>query len=486
LAALLLASGCGGLNLQQPWTEARLTMDDVSIADVQGPEERRLRSMSRQRINEAREEAPTPELAAQFAELESAQKLYDEGRYPEAEQAFTTLVKKSKPSRWSWGRKKPASYEEGYMYDDGRSPVEEDGLFMVAQCQFMQGRLSDAEESYAKLLKDYPSTRHLDTVSRQLFRISREWLGFPDEADQEIVQVAYGEQAPSLEQRRTGSEGGWLPNLTDKTRPAFDVDGRALGALRLIWLHDAAGPLADDALMMAANYHLRSGNHIEAAQHYRLLREQFPDSPHMRDSLMLGSHVLLASYNGPGYDPTPLEEAKQLKLMALQYPDLSAADRERLQQELEQLEEAEVAPLWKDIEFYLAKRQPQSVVLHCNYLIAKHPNSKYAKMAMDVKQRLEAEGKIPPGWPYVDRQDPQAPPAQPERSEAADSAQQGVDVTAPADEANPQEPRRLFPRLLRKTEEAPELQPIDEGAHQSDENTPDESEAAGRVRLQSW
>lgn len=441
LACLPLVSlGCGSKSLQPAWAKSKLGMEDISIADVQGPEQRRLQTVAHeQMVSDGAGYEGTP-LADGFRKLEAAQQLYNQGRYAESEKAFDTIAKETQGPWWNRSTKGIFARRGDDLSSLSDSPVEEDALFMKAQSQFMQGHLAVADRSYAELLRKFPSTRHLDTVSKQLFRISREWLGFPDADDKQLVAAIYGDKAaPTMEQRRQ-SRGGWLPNLRDKSRPSFDADGRALAALRLIWLHDASGPLADDALMMAANHYVRQGNHVDAAQHYRLLREQFPDSPHMKEALLLGSHVILASYNGPGYDPSPLEEAKELKLLALQFPGMPEEDRQRLQGELERLKEAEVEPLWKEVEFYLRKRQPESVLLQCNYIINKHPNSRYARMAAELKQRMEADGRLPPHWPYV------APQGQ-----------------AAAPSATGSSSRSMMNRLLRRADEAPQLQPVEPG-----------------------
>jgi outer membrane protein assembly factor BamD (BamD/ComL family) len=461
LAGLL--TGCAGRDLQPSWAKSKLGMEEISVTDVQGPEERRLQQVAYERAAREHAEFRGSPLADQFRQLESAQLLYEQGKYAEAEKSFDRIAKNSQ-GPW-WNRSKTGIFARRGEYGDSaaNSPIEEDALFWRGQSQFKQGHLADAESSYALLLKNYPSTRHLDTVSRQLFRIAREWLGFPDQSDEEIVRVAYGENAkPTVEQRRR--QGGWFPNVSDKTRPAFDAEGRALAALRLIWLHDAAGPIADDALMMAANHYVRQGNHIDAAQHYRLLREQFPDSPHLKDALLLGSHVTLASYNGPGYDPSPLEDAKEMSLLALQFPDLSDAERQRIQTELDRMAEAEVEPLWKEVEFYLAKRQGESVLLQCNYIINKHPNSKFARMAAGLKQEMESKGRVPPNWPAVG---PQRGPmaAVPRQSPQAGAANGvGVDVTGPASgpESAAGDGRSFFGRLLRRADEPPQLQPVQE------------------------
>ncbi len=255
--------------------------------------------------------------------------------------------------------------------------------------------------------------------------------------------------------------------------------------------------------MMSANYYLKKGNHVDAAQHYRMLREQYPDSPHMRDALMLGSHVALASYNGAGYDPSPLEEAKELKLLALQFPDISPEERQRMQEELARISEDEIEPLWKEVEFYMAKNNPDAVILHCNYLINRYPNSKYARMAMDVRQKY---GGAPPtvvaanpaadeGQRAPDRYFPTDSAAPPADASAATPGRAALDLTQPRAEndspasrqTRPTEPRRLFGRLLDRAESPPELRPVppQEEATSPEATTPVAPlEPVGRARLE--
>src|SRR5690606_10634147 len=104
-----------------------------------------------------------------------------------------------------------------------------------------------------------------------------------------------------------------LPNFHDRKRPVFDTNGRALQALKSVWLKDPTGPLADDALMLAASHYVRKGDYIEADHHYTLLREQFPKSPHLQTAFVVGSHVKLMSYQGAPYDGKNLDDAESLK-----------------------------------------------------------------------------------------------------------------------------------------------------------------------------
>ncbi|MEZ6057158.1 MAG: tetratricopeptide repeat protein [Planctomycetaceae bacterium] len=431
--------------------------DGASIAGVQGPEERAVRNATQQRIRRDVSELESTQLGKEFAELEAAQRLYDDGRYAQADEAFQRIAEKHGRSKWdvrNLGRRKQVSALA--EFDPEGNPIEEDAIFMRGQSLFKQGRFSDAEEQYAFLLKKYPNTRHLDVTTRQLFRISREWLGFPDAEDTELVRLAYGNNPPSLAQRRNGASG--FPKFGDKSRPAFDPKGRALESLRLIWLHDASGDLADDALMMAANYYVQQENPVEAAQHYRLLREQFPDSPHTKDALLIGSKVALATYNGPGYDPTPLNESRQLTLAALQYPDLEPGERKSLENALESFKEAEVEPYWTEVQFYLTKKQPESAILTCNYIINKYPNSKFARRAYGVIDQLVASGSVPRNSPLV-----QAPPVSKQTEESSRGRQTTPSDNRAANTPPPRkssEPRRLLDSLFGRDGKA-EPKPIE-------------------------
>ena len=175
------------------------------------------------------------------------------------------------------------------MYGQYGDPIEEDALFMVAESQFAQKKYSWAQDSYDGLLEKYPSSRHLDDTARRLFEIAHTWMGFPTPDTKGDVELASEELLKT--NPRVGKKDFERPsffNFTDGSRPLFDTSGRAIQALESIWMHDANGPLADDALMLTANYHLQTGDFVEAARVYQLLREQYPDSSHYQGRLCAG------------------------------------------------------------------------------------------------------------------------------------------------------------------------------------------------------
>ena len=95
-----------------------------------------------------------------------------------------------------------------------------------------------------------------------------------------------------------------------------------------------------DALMMTASHYARRGNYIEADRHYTLLREEYPNSPHVQTAFVLGSHVKLMAYQGPAYDGKALQDAEHLKESTIRlYP--ASEERSRLENELQRIEDAQ-------------------------------------------------------------------------------------------------------------------------------------------------
>ena len=378
VAVVTAATGCqSSLDMTELSDDQRYAeLSDTS--DVRGPLERILpvswtrsadeAAVDQQLITEAR------------SELEAAQQLFDEEKHGEAESAAAKV---------------------GRRYKD--TALREDALYLEGEAQFAQKKFAKAQDTYGQLLVDFPSTRYMDRVSRRMFTIAQSWLGFPDVAtSSEILQVSHesadGEPAPAEEPgllKDPTLAVPVLPNFHDRSRPIFDTKGRALNALKSIWMNDPTGPLADDSLMLTASHYLRKGDYVEADRYFQILREEYPKSPHLEGAFVLGSHVKLMSYQGAVYDGTRLEEARELKESALRlFPDSN--DRTRLREELKQIEEAAAARDWALVEFYQRKGKPRAIAVYCNELIENHPQSSYAQRARELLAQLGESDALKP------------------------------------------------------------------------------------------
>jgi len=384
-----LFSGCRSAEIFNPlsptaWKE-REDRDIQRMANpdgIKGPLERILPFRAKET-----DAATAMRNAAGREEYDIALKVYEQGDFPAAERAFKKVASKYK-----------------------NSPVAEDALFMIAESQFKQERYSWAQDSYEKLVKEFPSTRHLSTCSQRWFFIGRTWLNEPEIVKAGDVQPVNYEalgttvQPPVKNTPKRSSDPTRvvpiLPNFFDRKRPMFDTDGRALQALKAVWKYDPSGPLADDALMVSAGYYLRKGDHLEADRLYTLLREQFPKSPHTEDAFVLGSHVKLMSYQGAEYDGRQLENARILKENTLKlYPKHPA--RERMLAEVRKIDEAKAQSDWADIVFYQRKNKTDAIRVLSRELIRRYPDTIYAEKARKLLEKIE--GVAPPSHPLPEQ-----------------------------------------------------------------------------------
>lgn len=316
---------------------------------------------------------------------DEAEGLYQNQQYAEASKLLKPLTKKKQSF---FQKARFWSVEPDYRDDHNR--VREDSMFLLAECYFNEKRLNDAKGYYEVLLKEYPSTRHLNASTRRLFVIGRAWLGMPEFATSSDVTPMNLEDPRSTKipkKQKPPHSMILVPNLTDKSRPAFDTPGEALNALKSIWMYDPRGPLADDAIMLTASHYLRVGNYQEADRFFSMLREEYPNSPHLQTSFVLGSHVKLMSYQGAGYDDKQLEDARQLKASTLRlFPNLP--EKERLKAELDRIEEARAQRLWELIQLYGRKQKPKAQIIYAEELIETYPKSSYAPKAREVLEKL--------------------------------------------------------------------------------------------------
>jgi outer membrane protein assembly factor BamD (BamD/ComL family) len=357
--------------------------------DVEGPMERFLKASGLGKTDDKKKKIKFANPPAAMAAFHRGEALMKEQKYKEAEKVF-----------WKEVAEKYKDY-----------PIREDAIFLSGECYYKQRLYADADDQYSLVVKEFTSTRYLDDISRRKFAIARHWLGFPPHSPgalsdpaiitaSQVQPVNFDEPSstpppPANYKEPSGPTYAVpiLPNFTDKTRPWFDTQGRALDALKSIWLNDPTGPLADDALMLSASYYLKKGDYVEADHLYDLLRKEFPKSRHLENAYVLGAHCKLMCYQGPEYGGTELEEAKKLMQMTLKlYPN--RPDRARMEADLKKIETAKAAQIWADVKFWKTKDKPKAVAIYCKEVIQRFPNSDYARMAREELAKIKPEDKV--------------------------------------------------------------------------------------------
>jgi len=274
------------------------------------------------------------------------------------------------------------------------SSIGEEAWFRIGECHFAMKEYPKAQDAYDKLFESYPSTKHVAQASQRMFAIARTWLEVADpETHSQIKTVSDAKVIDDDQPTANANKGltaryGLLPNFLDETRPLFDTKGRALNALKAIWLNDPTGPLADDALMLTASYHLRQRDFIEADRYFEILRDEYPDSPHLEKAFVLGAHVKQMSYQGPYYDGTALVAAENLKERSLSlFP--GSEDRQQIKTDLNQIHLENAQRKWKDVELWQKKGNSVSVAIACRGVIEEFPQTRYADRARQELRRID-------------------------------------------------------------------------------------------------
>jgi outer membrane protein assembly factor BamD (BamD/ComL family) len=362
VAALGSAAGCRSLRPSDG--EGLFASNDLlSTKGIRGPLERAMSG-----------EDDVLTRGARFSEAgqrraDAARKLFDEKKYPEALKRYKAIAKK---------------YPE--------SSAGEEAWFRMGECHFAMGELPAAQDAYDKLFVDYPSTKYVADTSRRLFTIASTWLEVTDSVGQSQIKTVSQQNEidgpkPVSSSRDPSVKYGLIPNFFDKSRPMLDTKGRARNALKSIWLNDPTGPLADDALMLTASYYMRRDNYIEADRYFEILREEYPDSPHLEDAFVLGSHVKQMSYRGPFYDGASLVSATNLKERTLQlFPN--SEDRQQIRKDLQRLHLLEAQRAWSRVDFYRRKDNPRAVAIQCMQVITDFPETRYAELARTEIRRI--------------------------------------------------------------------------------------------------
>ncbi|MEZ6063612.1 MAG: tetratricopeptide repeat protein [Planctomycetaceae bacterium] len=234
LAMLASTSGCRSWRAED--REGLFAMSNpLTTNGIRGPLERAL-----QRESNSLEEGEKYSVEGR-REVDLARRQFEAGDYASAAKAYRRIAKK---------------YKE--------SSIGEEAQYRLGECHVAMHHYAKAQDAYDQLFEDYPSTRYVEPVTRQLFTIAQTWLEIAEPKTRSTIRTVSAESEVGSVPEPPPSRDPTLkfrilPNFFNKSRPVFDTQGRALAALKSIWLNDPTGPLADDALMMTASYYLKKG-----------------------------------------------------------------------------------------------------------------------------------------------------------------------------------------------------------------------------------
>lgn len=284
-------------------------------------------------------------------EFLEAEDHFRRGEYAQARRAFKQLAKK---------------------YRD--KPLEEDILFMKAECEFKLDWLPTAQDSYGKLLSKYPTTRYMPQAVQRTYDIAYYWL-----EDSRL--------------RAEGKPGKYtfsrFVNLFDNTRPWVDTEGRAIEAIETIQQYDPFGPLTDDAVMMAGAHNFVSDRFIQAASYYEQLVTDQPHSEHAGKALFLSGQAYLRSYHGPQYDAADLDGAYRMTKLALSRgEEYTHEQKRRLEADLRAIYVERARRDFEAGEDFRRRRYYTSAKYYYQLVLKEHPDTDWARRAEERLREL--------------------------------------------------------------------------------------------------
>jgi outer membrane protein assembly factor BamD (BamD/ComL family) len=293
--------------------------------------------------------APDPEADAEF---QAALKLFQQGKFEEAEKQFTKIAKNRKQSTWG---------ENAQLY--------------VAECQFQRKKYVSAHDSYEKLYADYPATGHLDKLSQREYEIAQIWLAQTDP------------KAPSEKKLP------WTARF-DGQLPIIDCAGSGLKALEHVEHNNPKGPLADQAAIEIADFYMKHQDYETAAMYYDQFIQLYgaQKSRHLQYAQLAAIDARIKAYQGPEYDASGLEKARLLIGQTMNTFPERQASFEKLYVTLDHINDAQ-AEKWFDTGMYYKRvGKVPSAEFYLGKIPQRWPNSPWSVKA---KTELAELAKMP-------------------------------------------------------------------------------------------
>lgn len=257
------------------------------------------------------------------------------------------------------------------------SQMEQDALLMQAESQFFAENYYKAEQTYAKLVKEYPRNPYLDQIDSRRFEIADYWLKYHSAKPTSFATV----------------------NFSDNKRPWNDTGGHGKRVLENLRLDNPIGKLSDDATMRLATNYLEKGDYESAAATFGELRMTYPDSEHQFNAQYLELQSLLLSYLGPEYTDTPLSEAeKRLKGIVRLFPNDASGRQLELREAAMKIKFLKAEREWSSGEYRYRQGENLAARIYFEKLVEEYPDTPFAEEAQKMLAELDGKPDRPPQY----------------------------------------------------------------------------------------
>jgi outer membrane protein assembly factor BamD (BamD/ComL family) len=254
------------------------------------------------------------------------------------------------------------------------SSLEESALFMAGEAHFFADEYSKAEDTYEMIVKKYTNSRWLNIIVTRQYAIGVYWLQYD----------------------RANPHWMLTPNFTDSKRPSFDTFGYAIRCFDNVRINDPRGKFADEAVWTTANAYFIKGHWDDADYYYKLIRTDYPKSPHQKDAHLLAIQVKFRRYQGPTYDDRPLKDAETLIDQTIaQFGSELGDERQRLLTAKAEVHREMALRSWTLAQFYEKGQYYRAARIYYADLIKQYPQT---ELAQSARERMTAIKDLP-GYP---------------------------------------------------------------------------------------
>ena len=177
--------------------------------------------------------------------------------------------------------------------------------------------------------------------------------------------------------------------------PILSATSEATEMLYRIQQRAPGSPLAEKALLRAADYYYADSDFDIAADAYAAYVRSYPRSPLVPRVRLRQAFSALAQFRGVKFDATPIIDARQQLLdLAAAYPTI--ADEENIPAIVRRIDSALAKKVVVTAEFYQRTHKHSAAAYYYQYLIRTWPESPEAKAAEEKLARMPAEALRPP------------------------------------------------------------------------------------------
>ena len=235
------------------------------------------------------------------------------------------------------------------------SALNAEAMYYTGQSLEALGKLYKAFEKYEKLLQEFGDTEYFHKALEAQFGIAREYLNGRKRRVLGILKI-----------------------------PADDV---GVKILERIPERRPSSLLAERSLMLLGDYYLAKKKYDEAVYAYDQLIVSYSSSAFIREARLQAAKAYLGKFNGAGFDPAPLVEAKE---RLLEYQALYGANAQSSEVEpmLAKIEELQASRVYEIGRFYQRTGKKDSARVTFERVIRGWPNTEWAAKAQNKLKKL--------------------------------------------------------------------------------------------------